>query len=155
MKRIRLEIVLILVGAGLIALIGWDRYAVRESGHGFRVGDYLILGEYGFSEGGDRLRYAIFRTWPKDSTPAQRRDDQRTARNFFGWRLIRDNDGRMVPVGTGGSVYFFEGDNLRTMTVRMNEHTDPMPLDNLKTLNEVWAYLQKFRVDRGDGRQPN
>jgi len=40
----------------------------------------------------------------------------------------------MIPVGAEGDLYFFEGDNLKTMKVRMNEHTDPMPLDNLKTL---------------------
>ena len=84
---------------GFLAVIFWTRITVRESGHGFEVGDYLILGEYGYSHGGDRLRFAIFRTWPKDSTPAQRALDTRTGRDFLGWPLIRDKDGRQVFFG--------------------------------------------------------
>ncbi len=29
----------------------------------------------------------------------------------------------------------------------MNEHTDTMPLEDFKTLDEMWAYLQQFRID--------
>jgi hypothetical protein len=53
----------------------------------------------------------------------------------------------MVPVGTDGNVYFFEGENLKTIQVRMNEHTDTMPLENLGTIEAVWTYLQQFRID--------
>jgi hypothetical protein len=147
MKRARLTILIILVIVGLLTTPFWTRFTIRESGHGFVCGDYLILGEYGYSDGGDRLRFAIFRTWPKDSTPARRALDIRTRRDFLGWPLVRGNDGRMIPVGTDGNVYFFDGDNLRTMRVRMNEHDDIVPLDNQKTLEEVWAYLKQFRID--------
>jgi hypothetical protein len=150
MKRFGLAIVVVLSGLGLLGVLFWHRVTVRESGHGFVAGDYLVLGEYGYSDGGDRLRYAIFRTWPKDSTAAQRAIDNRTARNFCGWPLIRDKDGRMIPVGTDGEIYFYEGDKLKTMKVRMNEHDNTIPLDNLKTLDEVWSYLQGFRIDNGE-----
>jgi hypothetical protein len=147
MKRAGLPILLVLALAGLLVILFWTRLSVRQSGHGFVCGDYLLLGEYGYSDGGDSLRFAIFRTWPKDSTPEQRALDTRTGRDFLGWPLIRDKDGRMIPVGAQGDLYFFEGDNLKTMKVRMNEHTDTIPLDNLKTLEEVWTYLQQFRID--------
>ena len=147
MKRTVLSIVVVLAAVGFLAIIFWTRFTVRESGHGFVVGDNLILGEYGYSHSGDRLRFAIFRTWPKDSTPAQRALDPRTGRDLLGWPLIRDKDGRLVSVGAEGDLYFFEGDNLKIMKVRMNEHTDTMPLDNLKTLEEVWTYLGQFRID--------
>src|SRR5204863_3834593 len=102
MKRTAVSIVLVLAGVGFLAILFWTRITVRESGHGFVIGDKLILGEYGYSHGGDRLRFAIFRTWPKDSTPAQRALDTRTARDSLGWPLIRDKDGRMIPVGADG-----------------------------------------------------
>lgn len=54
----------------------------------------------------------------------------------------------MIPVGADGDLYFFEGDKLTIMKVRMNEHIDTMPLDDMKTLDEVWAYLRTFRVDK-------
>jgi hypothetical protein len=120
---------------------------VRESGHGFLVGDYLVLAEYGYSDGGDQLRYAIFRTWPADSTPDERMRDQRVVRDWLTWPWIRHEDGRLIPAGTKGDIYFFEGNRLKALRVRMNEHTDTMPLDNMQTLDDIWNYLQQFRVD--------
>src|SRR5687768_12745693 len=111
---------------------------IRESGHGFPIGDQIVLCEYGYSRGGDRLRYAIIRTFPKDSTAAERSLDKRVARSFLVWPLIRDADGRMVPAGTDGHVYFFTGETLKTMRVRMNEHTDTVPLEDSRTLDEMW-----------------
>jgi hypothetical protein len=146
MKRIGL--IIVLAASGLALLIWCSRLTVRESGHGFVAGDSIVLGEYGYTHDGDFLRYAVFRTWPKNSTEAERSMDNRTALDSFGWRVVRDNDGRMIPVGTDGDVYFFEGDHLKTMKVRMNEHTDTMPLDDLKTVDAVWRYLQQFRIDR-------
>lgn len=150
MKRIALSIVVMLVVVGFLVVIFWTRITVRESGHGFVVGDHLVLGEFGYSRGGDRLRYAIFRTWPNDSTPEQRALDTRTGWDALGWRLIRDKNGRMIPVGADGDLYFFEGDELKTMKVRMNEHTHTMPLDDLKSLEEVWTHLQQFQIDNRD-----
>ena len=145
MKRLRLIVLLVVVG--LAAILLFNRLMIRESGHGFPIGDQIVLCEYGYSRGGDRLRYAIIRTFPKDSTPAERLLDKRVARSFLVWPLIRDTDGRMVPVGADGHVYFFAGDTLKTMRVRMNEHTETMPLEDSRTLDEMWAYLQRFRVD--------
>jgi hypothetical protein len=144
MKRLLLAMVLVALVLGAVPF--WTRLTVHESGEGFDVGDDLVLAEYGYSGEGDRLRFAIFRTWPRESTPEERSADPRTARDFIGWPLIRDHDGRMVPVGTDGNVYFFEGDTLKTMKVRMNEHTDTIPLGNSKTLGELWSYLQQFQV---------
>src|SRR5688572_1888451 len=125
MKRFRLAVVLVVMC--LVALFLWRHFSIRESGHGFPIGDQIVLGEYGYSHDGDVLHWAIFRTWPKESTPEQRLADPRVGRSFFFWPLIREANGRMVSVGTRGNVYFFEGDKLRTMRVRMNEHTDTMP----------------------------
>ena len=144
MKRIVLSIGALLV-IGLAVIDFWPRFTIGESGHGFQISDQIVLGEYGYSDGGDRLRYAILRTWPVDSTPEERLNDNRVGRDFFGWPLIRDQSGRMIPAGTGGDVYFFVGDELKTLKVRMNEHTDTGPLDDLKSLDEVWAYFQRFR----------
>ena len=63
--------------------------------------------------------------------------------------VIRMADGRMVPVRADGHVYFFAGETLKTMRVRMNEHTDTVPLDDARTLDELWAYLERFRVTEG------
>jgi hypothetical protein len=144
MKRARIAILLVVIG--LTATLLLNRLMIRESGHGFPIGDQIVLCEYGYSRGGGRLHWAIIRTFPKNSTAAGRMADQRVGRSFFVLPLIRDPNGRMVPVGTDGNVYFFEGDKLRTMRVRMNEHTDTIPLDDSRTLDEMWTYLERFRV---------
>jgi hypothetical protein len=145
MKRTWIAVSLSVIG--LVAILFASRLMIRESGHGFPIGDQIVLCEYGYSRGGDRLHWAIIRTFPKDSTTQERMSDKRVGRSFLVWPLIRDTDGRMVPVGTDGNVYFFEGEELKTLRVRMNEHTDTVPLDDSKTLDELWAYLQKFRAD--------
>src|SRR5262245_38233470 len=144
MKRLRLAMLLLVVV--LVAFVIVNRLLIRESGHGFPIGDQIVLCEYGYSRGGDRLHWAIIRTFPNDSTPAERMADPRVGRNFYVWPLIREPDGRMVPVGWDGNIYFFEGEKLKTMRVAMNEHTDTVPLEDSKTMEELWAYLQKFRV---------
>ncbi len=106
MRRSGPAIIVVLGAVGLLLSAGWDRLTVRESGHGFLIGDRLVLGEYGYSDGGDRLRYGILRTWPKDSTPEQRLHDPRVVRDSFGWPLIRHPDGRLVPARSDGYVYY-------------------------------------------------
>src|ERR1700733_16023369 len=130
--------VVFLAVVGFLTFHFWPRFFVRQSGEGFGVGDFLIVAQYGYSDDGDRLRYAIFRTWPKDSTTEQRSLDTRTAKGFLDWPLVRQTDGRMIPVGANGDIYLFEGDNLKTLKVRMNEHTDTAPLGNMKSLEEMW-----------------
>jgi len=151
MKHVRNTILLLVIG--LAAMVAWDRHSIRESGHGFVIGDQIVLAEYGYSRGGDVLRWAILRTWPKDSTAEQRLLDPRVSRSFLVWPLLRAANGRLVPIGTDGNVYLFDGDKLKTMRVRMNEHTDTIPLEDSQTLEEMWAYLERFRVD-GSRRQP-
>jgi len=145
MKR-RVLITLVLLLAGLAATMAWDRLSIRESGHGFVIENQIVLAEYGYSRDGDVLRWAIIRTWPRDSTEEQRRNDPRLSRNFYVWPLVRDTDGRMIRVGARGNVYFFDGDQLNTMRVTMNEHTDTIPLEDARTLKEMWAYLKRFQI---------
>jgi len=145
MRRIRLAVLLAIIG--LVAIFLVNRLMIRESGHGFPIGNQIVLCEYGYSRGGDRLHWAIIRTFPKDSTTQERMSDKRVGRSSLVWPLVRDTSGSMVPVRTNGSVYFFEGEKLKTLRVRMNEHTDTVPLEDSKTLDELWAYLQKFRID--------
>jgi len=145
MRRAWLAVSLAVIG--LLAILLGSRLMIRESGHGFPIGDQIVLCEYGYSRGGDRLHWAIIRTFPKDSTTQERMSDKRVGRSSLVWPLVRDTSGRMVPVGTDGNVYFFEGEKLKTLRVRMNEHNDTVPLEDSKTLDELWAYLQKFRID--------
>jgi hypothetical protein len=56
MKRLRLIILLVVVG--LAAIVLFNRLMIRESGHGFPLGDQIVLCEYGYSRGGDILQVA-------------------------------------------------------------------------------------------------
>ncbi len=59
---------------------------------------------------------------------------------------VRHPDGVMRRVETDGRIYLFIGDELRTMRVVMNEHTDTIGLAGSRE-GQVWNYLQQFRVD--------
>jgi hypothetical protein len=143
----RRRLIFLLIALGLFGFWAVDRFLIRQSGHGFVVGDQIVLAEYGYTRGGDELRWAIFRTWPLHSTEEERLLDPRVTRTSLVWPLIRSADGRMIPVETAGNIYFFEGDRLRTMRVKMNEHTDTVRIEDSRTLDDVWRYLERFRVD--------
>jgi hypothetical protein len=146
MNHYRPAILAVPIIAALLVFASWARLTVRQSGQGYTVGDHLVVGTFGYSDGGDRLRFAIFRTWPKDHPPMERFTDTRMQLDSLGWPCVRSNNGRMMPVSANGNVYFFDGDHLKTMTVRMNEHTDTLPLASARSIDEFWAYLQNFEV---------
>src|SRR2546429_96021 len=135
MKRVCLA--LVLLGAGVLLVACYTVLTVRMSGQSFVVDGQHVVVEFGYSHGGDRLRYAVVRSWPMETAPAVKMRDPRRAAGFLGWTLVRDPDGRMIPVGTSGDVYFFEGDKLKTLRVAMNEHDDTIGLGNAKSLGEV------------------
>ena len=124
---------------------------IEQSGDGFPLGDLRVVATYGFSEGGDWLRYLVIRAYPAASTPEERAADPRFDINSGGRPRVRHPDGAMRPVGTDGHAYLFVGDELRTMRVEMNEHTDTLGLSRAGSLEGMWDYLQRFRVP-GYGR---
>jgi hypothetical protein len=148
MKRIL--VVIAVVGVGVSAIVAFSGVTVGESAEWWIMGDHQVWVDKDHSRGGDRLRFVIVRTWPKDATPEQKILDRRVARGFLGWPLVRDQDGRIIPVGSDGDVYFFEGEKLKRMRVRRNEHDDTIGLGNSKTLDEMWAFFKRFEVRTGD-----
>jgi hypothetical protein len=141
-----------LIAVVLFALAGCQRGGrdlaadVEHSGESFTVGDHVVLIDYGFSDGGDRLRYLVIRAYPAVSTPEERQADPRYDINSGSLPRLRHPDGAMRLVQTDGRAYLFIGDELRTMRVAMNEHTDTIGLIRAGSLDEMWTLLQKFRV---------
>jgi hypothetical protein len=136
----------------LLALAGCQRGAqiagadVEHSGEGFLLGDLVVVIDYGYSNGGDRLRYLVIRAYPASSTPDERMADSRYDINSGALPRLRHPDGAMRLVQTDGRAYLFIGDELRTMCVAMNEHTDTIGLARADSLEAMWTYLQQFRV---------
>jgi hypothetical protein len=140
--------------AGGLTVCGWLLFRhfgfdVKQSGEGFRSGDLLVLVTYGYSEDGDRLRYAVIRPFLSTSTAEERLADPRFDNSCILPR-IRYPDGTLHLVKTDGRVYLFIGDELRTLRVEMNEHTDTGGLSQAGSLEGMWAYLQQFRVAGAD-----
>ena len=112
------------------------------SGESAIIGNSFVIAEFGYARGGRVLTYAVFRSFPTNSTAMEREHDSRfqeTASGVF----VRDNDGHMIPVGRDGTVYFFDGDHLRTMKVKAAETEIGISGSNT---DELWADLQRFQV---------
>jgi hypothetical protein len=149
--------IVLLLGAIILALasvevisnilprLGYDP-TIQESGEGFTVGNMAVMATFGYSNDGDRLRYLIILTWPITTPPDARLPDSRYDANSGMLPRVRHLDGKMRQVGTDGHVYMFIGDELRTMRVAMNEHTDTIGLTKARSLDHMWQYLQQFRV---------
>ena len=122
---------------------------VEHSGESFPLGNLQVIVDYGYSEGGDRLRYVVIRAYPADTTTQERLADPRYEITA-GLPRVRHPDGTMRAVETDGHAYLFIGEELRTMRVKMNEHTDTIGLTRAGNLEGIWDFLQQFRVRDDD-----
>ncbi len=119
---------------------------VEQSGQAFNLGDLRVCLSFGYSEGGDWLRFLVVQAWPTAWTVEERHADPRYDPNVAGLPKVRHPDGSMRSVKTDGRVYLFVGDELRTMRVEMNEDADTNGLTLAASLDEMWDHLQRFRV---------
>ena len=137
-------LVILAVVVVLIALNAFrDSRKEGVSGESTVLDDGFVMAEFGYARGGRTLRYAIFRTFPTNSTSDQRANDPRY-RETDSAVLVRDNDGRMIPVGGEGMVYVFAGDNLRKIRVRASE--DDIGIGSSRNMEEIWASLKRYEV---------
>ena len=119
---------------------------VRGSGRAYNLGDLRVIEDCGYSEGGDWLRYLVIRAYPRTATSEEIRTDPRYDVNSGHPPKVRHPDGVMRPVRTDGHVYLLIGNELMTMRVEMNAHTDRSGLSRAGSLEGMWEYLQQFRV---------
>lgn len=141
MKYALIVVGLVVLVIGLLAVCSWFDEGV--SGDSTVIGDFFVIGEYGYGLGG-HLTYAVIRSFPKDSTDKQRSSDYRYRETGAG-ALVRTEDGQMIPVGRDGIVYFFEGNRLRTMKVDALE-SDISIGGGSRSLEDIWTNLQRYEV---------
>lgn len=136
---------LILAVVVVLIAINASRDSRKEgvSGESTVLNDGFVMAEFGYARGGRTLLYAVFRSFPTNSTSEQRANDPRYREADSGV-LVRDNDGRMIPVGRDGMVYLFAGDNLRKIRVRASE--DDIGIGSSRSMEEIWASLKRYEV---------
>jgi hypothetical protein len=150
----RRNVIIALLAAVFAVIFAWLRGqpplpvldAVGHSGESFTIGEQFVVIDYGYLDGGDKLAFAVIRSWPTDSSIESRSNDPRFDLNLAGLPLVRHSDGQLREVGTDGRVYVFFGDQLRTMRVQMNEHTDTDELSRQKDMEGIWGHLKQFQV---------
>src|SRR5262245_31302899 len=148
MKRI--AIIFVAAVVALMLRVPLPGITIDISGESFVAGDHQVIVEYCYSRWTGRILYAVVQSWPKDATVAEKLHDPRVGRNFLGWTTIRWHDGRMLAAGTNGTLYFFEGDRLKTMHVHMTESDAAAAIGDSGSLEEVWACFLPFRIGAED-----
>jgi hypothetical protein len=119
---------------------------IGQSFSTFPLGTLDVVTDFGFSEDGDRLRYMVVRGYPVAAPRHDTSNDPRVDEDSGWLPWVRHPDGKLRPVETDGRVYLFVGDELRTMRVKMNEHTDAAGFSRMGSLDGIWSYLQRFKV---------
>jgi hypothetical protein len=143
----KLIIAVCCIGVALVWMIGkmgLINFGLQQSGTGFSIGGHSVVITYGYFGNGDELAFAIIQTWPIGTPEQQMLSDKRVDMNSGATPRIKSSDGRYVPVDTSGTVYMFFGDELRTMRVTMDEHTDTVGLRHKKDLEGVWSHFKQF-----------
>ena len=134
-----LVLIVLWFGSGIFV----SRRADGVSGESITIGQSLIVAEYGYADGGNRLLYAVIRSFPTNASPQQKSQDPRYSEIRSGV-LVRDKNGRMIPVGHDGTVYLFEGDRLRTMKVNVAE--SDIGIGRCRSMDEIWEQFRQFEV---------
>lgn len=142
-----LAITCILLAIICLAAFGFRRFDIPQiegrSGQGFQMGRLSVDVMFGYADDGDRLLFAIVRSYPP-GTPAA---DSRVKDDYGGAIFVRNNDGQMIPVKRDGRLYLFDEDNnVRTMKVKMNEHSDTDGLTHCRDMEEIWDLFKRFEV---------
>ena len=141
-----MKIALLIIGI-LVAVIALSILVSSQkegvSGESTIIGGSLVVAEYGYARGGRTLLYAVIRSFPTNATPEQKSNDPRFQETASGV-LVRGKDGKMIPVGRDGTVYLFDGDNLRTMKIKAGE--DDVGLGGCQSIDEIWASFRRFEV---------
>jgi hypothetical protein len=141
MKYALMILALIVIAVGANFFRSWSEEGV--SGESTIIGNSFVMAEFGYARGGRVLTYAVIRSFPTNAPDEQRANDPRYSDTDSGV-FVRDNDGHMVPVGRDGTVYFFDGDHLRTMKVKVAE--DDVGIPSCNSMDEIWAAFQRFEV---------
>ena len=145
-QRLTVKYVLIILALTVIAIgVGFFHSWFEEgvSGESTVIGDSFVIAEFGYARGGRVLTYAVIRSFPTNA-PAEHRVNDPRYREAESGVFVRDNDGRMIPVGRDGTVYFFDGEHLRTVKVKAAE--DDVGIPDCKSMEEVWTSFQRFEV---------
>jgi hypothetical protein len=119
---------------------------IRGSGCSYNLSNLRVIESYGYSENGDWVRYLVIRAYPSTATTEEILSDPRFDVNSGRPPRLLHPDGVMRQVKTDGWAYLFIGNELWSMRVEMNEHTDPVGLRRVGSLEGMWEYLQQFRI---------
>jgi len=124
-------------------------HSIGQSGESFPLGEETVSIDFGYIDDGDKLVYAIIRSWPIDAPVESRLNDPRYDLNPGGLPRVRHPDGQLKEVSTNGMIYMFFGDQLRTMQVAMDEHTDTVGISGQKDLEGIWNVFAQFKIPEG------
>ena len=142
-KRWKSISVLGAIGA-TIWVVGFLSTGVSSEGLPSNTGSIQV--SEGYSWFHDRVRFMIVREWPSHWSVEQRANEPHVRRTAWGGREVLIPLVGWQSVKGGGSVYVFSNDGLRTMTVDMNTHSDQFEMGRCRTVDEIWDFLQQYRV---------
>jgi hypothetical protein len=94
------------------------------------------------------VTWVVVRSWPSDSTPAQRLADQRFALGSDGEYRVRRPDGQLG-APEPHLAYVFYGDRLTVFPIRMREDDFiGFRSNRLAAYSDVEAFLRRFEPTR-------
>ena len=135
----------------LVAVIGgsiWGAcfFGTGVSSQGLPSATGSIQVSEGYSWFHDRVRFMIVREWPSTWSVEQRANEPFVRRTALGGREVLMPTEGWQSVKGDGRVYVFAHDGLRMMTVDMNTHSDQFEMGRCNTVDQIWDFLQQYRV---------
>ena len=95
----------------------WDQGSA--GGQSFEIDNQFVIVWNSYESG--RVTYVIVRNWPKSSSPEDRLADKRLVLAGVEKPKVRLQDGSYRPVADTPYLYFYDGDNLTSFPIAMQE----------------------------------
>lgn len=108
-------------------LIDPEEDIAGNSGQSLEIDHQFVIIWNGYDSG--RVTFVVVRNWPASSQPEERLADKRLVLSGNEKPKIRFQDGSYKPVAEIPYLYFYEGDNLTSFPISMQEND----LGNLNT----------------------
>ena len=96
-----------------------DEGSAGNSGQSFEIDDQFVIIWNGYNSG--KVTYVVVRNWPNSSEPEDRLKDKRLVISGNEKPKVRLHDGSYKTVAETPYLYFYDGDNLTSFPISMQE----------------------------------
>ncbi len=116
-------------------------------GHSFEIDNQFVIIWYGHESG--QIIYIVVRNWPSSSKPEDRLADKRLVDLWDEKPKVRLQDGSYQSVAGTPYLYFYDGDNLTSFPISIQESDfGGLKTEGMTSYNDLLKFFRNYETRR-------